>query len=280
MRNLVGALSWQRRTHSPPSRFFYFTQLVLLNPTNRRLLIPLGVLLLLSGLAIPLLQNAAFRDSIAIPYMLGRSAFISSSDPIFADAIITGASPHLASQIEARLAVWNVGQGAPGTLNEIRQDLLTLAPVADVAIRVRNDRRLAIDLVENTPALIWHIDGTYVLVDRDGRRLTTIADRSNHPDLVLISGAGANTRIEQALAIYDHSWTLTQMIRGLVWVGERRWDIVLDRGRVIMLPEREPLAALALLDALDESSGLYDLDLAVIDLRNRGQIVVRKRPVR
>jgi len=277
MWKLTRLLPWRGRAHSPPGRFVYFAQLLFLKPAYREMLILLCIPIILAALAMPLLQNAAFRDHFATLSALGQSAFTKSSDPILDDAAVVGASAGLANQIRQRLAVFSDAEGVSTNVEEIRQDLLALPATADVAVRVRDDRHLAIDVVEKVPAFVWHIDGMYVLVDEDGHRLMTIADRYSRPDLFLISGAGANSRVDEAMAIYNHSWKLTRMIRGLVRVGERRWDIVLDRGRVIMLPEREPLAALPLLDALDGTHDLYNLYLAVIDLRNGGQIVVRKR---
>ena len=49
--------------------------------------------------------------------------------------------------------------------------------------------------------------------------------------------------------VADRSTTL----RGLVRVGDRRWDLVLDRNQKIMLPEQNAPAALERLIALDKA---------------------------
>ena len=40
--------------------------------------------------------------------------------------------------------------------------------------------------------------------------------------------------------------SLTTRVRGLVFIGERRWDVILDRNQIIKLPEIEPMKALKL----------------------------------
>jgi cell division protein FtsQ len=49
-------------------------------------------------------------------------------------------------------------------------------------------------------------------------------------------------------------------------VGERRWDVVLDRDQRILLPETEPGRALERVLALDQAQDLLDRDVTV-DLR-------------
>ncbi|MDZ7909564.1 MAG: cell division protein FtsQ/DivIB [Gemmobacter sp.] len=45
-------------------------------------------------------------------------------------------------------------------------------------------------------------------------------------------------------------------------MGERRWDIVLDRNQRILLPAKEPVRALERLLALDKAEDLLKRDIA------------------
>ena len=57
-------------------------------------------------------------------------------------------------------------------------------------------------------------------------------------------------------------------LRGLVRVGERRWDLVLADGPTIMLPEAEPVAALEQVLALDAAEDLLARAVSHVDMRD------------
>ena len=56
-------------------------------------------------------------------------------------------------------------------------------------------------------------------------------------------------------------------MRGLVRMGERRWDVVLDRGQRILLPEANPVRALERVIVLDEVQETLARDVVVVDMR-------------
>jgi cell division protein FtsQ len=58
-------------------------------------------------------------------------------------------------------------------------------------------------------------------------------------------------------------------------VSHRRWDLFLDNGVQVMLPEVEPLKAAQKLQDLDKKSGLLDRDLTVVDLRLPDRVAIR-----
>jgi cell division protein FtsQ len=51
-------------------------------------------------------------------------------------------------------------------------------------------------------------------------------------------------------------------------MGERRWDVVLDRDQRLMLPEVNPVRALDRTLALDSAEDLLARDFTHLDLRN------------
>ena len=60
-----------------------------------------------------------------------------------------------------------------------------------------------------------------------------------------------------------------------VRVGERRWDMVLDRDQRLLLPSDRPVQALERLLALDQAEDLLARDLVAIDLRDEKRPVLR-----
>ena len=91
--------------------------------------------------------------------------------------------------------------------------------------------------------------------------------QENGVDLPLIAGDGAEEHIAEALEIFDAAGPLITRVRGLVRMGERRWDVVLDRDQRIMLPELGALQALERVIALERAQGVLTRDVARVDMR-------------
>jgi len=64
-------------------------------------------------------------------------------------------------------------------------------------------------------------------------------------------------------------------VRGLVRVGERRWDVVLDRGQTIMLPEAGAVTALRQVIALHDTQDVLNRDVIIVDMRDVARPVLR-----
>ncbi len=77
----------------------------------------------------------------------------------------------------------------------------------------------------------------------------------NLPTLPLIAGEGADEHVTEALDLVRAAGPLGARLRGLVRIGERRWDVVLDRDQRILLPEDAPVQALERVIALDQVAG-------------------------
>jgi len=68
---------------------------------------------------------------------------------------------------------------------------------------------------------------------------------------------------------------ISERLRGLVRIGERRWNLVLDRGQTIMLPEFGAVSALRRVMDLNQSEDLLNRDVLTVDMRNSNRPVLR-----
>jgi cell division protein FtsQ len=93
-----------------------------------------------------------------------------------------------------------------------------------------------------------------------------------------VAGDGADVAAAEALALVAAAGPLTPRLRGLVRMGERRWDMVLDRDQRILLPADNPVRALERLIALDQAEDLLDRDIVAIDLRHQSRPTLRLAP--
>jgi cell division protein FtsQ len=67
-------------------------------------------------------------------------------------------------------------------------------------------------------------------------------------------------------------------VEALVRVDQRRWDLRLRSGGVILLPAHGEAAALRRLDDLDRASGLMKIGFDRLDLRVPEAVAIRPRP--
>jgi cell division protein FtsQ len=123
--------------------------------------------------------------------------------------------------------------------------------------------------------VIWRTEDGLTLLDATGHRVAGLASRGDRPDLPVIAGEGANVAAAEALALVDAAGPLIKRLRGLVRVGARRWDIVLDRNQRLLLPSDRPVQALERLLALDQAEDLLARDVAAIYLRHEKRPVLR-----
>jgi cell division protein FtsQ len=97
------------------------------------------------------------------------------------------------------------------------------------------------------------------------------------PDLPLLIGPGANTRVAELERLLESAPTLGPQLASARWVGRRRWDLSFQSGEIVALPEGELAAqeALGKFAKLDRSTGLLGRGLVRFDLRVPGKMIVR-----
>jgi cell division protein FtsQ len=113
------------------------------------------------------------------------------------------------------------------------------------------------------------------LIDADGVQSGEIMARADRLDLPLIAGDGAEDNIAEALRLFAAAGPLIDRVRGLVRMGERRWDMVLEREQRILLPSENPVAALDRVIALNDAQDMLSRDVAVVDMRNTKRPTLR-----
>ena len=152
-------------------------------------------------------------------------------------------------------------------LEELRARIEELDAVASVSARIRTGGILQIDIVERIPAVVWRGPQGIELLDAEGHRVASLERRARRPDLPLIAGEGAESAVPEGLRLIALAAPFGQRLRGLMRVGERRWDLILNRDLRIMLPETGAALALEQIVALDQVHNLLARDVSVVDFR-------------
>ncbi len=191
---------------------------------------------------------------------------------------IDGVEGELASEVRAALPVEFPASSFELDLEAMRQAVEALGPVRTASLYVRQGGVLQVDVTPRLPVAVWRTREGLRLIDASGVFVATVDRRADHPDLPLIAGEGARDELDEALAIFEAAAPLMPRVRGLVRMGERRWDLVLDRNQRILLPAARPVIALDRVVALGEAQELLDRDVAGIDFRNTKRPTIRLTP--
>ena len=179
---------------------------------------------------------------------------------------VAGNSRTPAATIAAALGLER-GQSIFGVdLKAARRRLMALDWIADAEVRRRYPDSISVQVVEKVPFALWRSpDGLYV-IDREGAVITSknLPAFAKFPKVV---GPGANRGAEIVDAIASHR-VLAARVSVIERVGDRRWNLVLDDGVVVKLPEKDWQKQLDTLEHLIIDKGVLERDILEIDLRS------------
>ena len=167
------------------------------------------------------------------------------------------------------------------SLEAARSRIEQLAWVESATVERRLPGTIVVSLVERRPFAVWQSDGKFVLIDRQGQMVAKqdpAKDATAFATLPLVVGAGAP---EAAAALLDELAKHRQLrarVVAAVRVGQRRWNLRLNTGADVLLPEGAAAAALTRLDQLEASQKLLERPLATVDMRLADRLVVRPQP--
>ena len=116
------------------------------------------------------------------------------------------------------------------------------------------------------------------MISSDGKKLRQVSQRADFGNLPLIAGKGASESLSEARALLATAAPISDRLRGLVRIGERRWDLVLLDGQTIALPEANPEQVLAQVIVLSAAQDLFERDILLMDFRNPRRPTLRLRP--
>lgn len=265
-----------------PSRLAYRLHRLWLTPAVRRMVAQGLPMMLLVGALVAFWSGEERRARVTGLVAELRAAIEARPEFRIDRVEVVTDTPEVAAAVLAELAVELPASSLRLDPAELRARAERLDAVARAAVTVRTGAQgggvLEVRLTERVPVLIWRHAGGLDLLDAEGRRVARIAARAVRPDLPLIAGEGAPAAVAEARALLAAAEPIAHRLQGLVRVGERRWDVVLDRDQRILLPARGAVAALERALALDAAQDVLERDITVLDLRNPQRPILRLTP--
>jgi cell division protein FtsQ len=154
-----------------------------------------------------------------------------------------------------------------------RARLLAIPRIGDAAVLKLYPDRLQITITERQAFALWQKDGRVSVIAQDGTVLEPFSGR--YAGLPLVVGKGAERRAKDFLSLVDQYPDIRDAVRASIMVAQRRWNLRLNNGIDVELPESNVETALARLVALDKDKKLLSRDVASIDLRIPDRVTVR-----
>jgi len=159
-----------------------------------------------------------------------------------------------------------------------KEKLQALPWVRSAAIERRLPGTLFVRLVERKPLAVWQHAGKQELIDRDGA-VIPVTDLGRFARLPTVVGEGAASHARDLIDMLDTRPALAARVSAAIWVGERRWNLRIDRAIDVLLPEDDAAGAWNRLAELERTTALLSRDVQVVDLRLRDRVVVRTSAV-
>lgn len=132
-------------------------------------------------------------------------------------------------------------------------------------------------LEERRPMALWQLDGRIAVIDELGE-VVPGARPEDFAELILVVGPDAPAHTAALLGLLEAAPDLRPLVVAAVRVGGRRWNLRMDGGIDVRLPETDAAAAWAQFARVERQHGVLRRDVDSIDLRLPDRLVVRTAP--
>lgn len=159
---------------------------------------------------------------------------------------------------------------------DVKKRLENISWIHSVEVQRKLPDKIYIRVSERTPIAIlqskhklYLVDSEGIVIEHDG-----IGNFSNLP---IVAGAGAEKEANQFLDCLDKFPKIKKQLIFAIRIGKRRWNIKINKGITVKLPEKMVIQALGILEEIADNNGFFQEDIISIDLRIPDRIIVSKR---
>ena len=252
-------------------KFFSRTHLASLDNGALRLSSLALALAVLSGIVLHGASRAGSFEEGKGP-LSGLPARVSSLLGFAADDIsISGLAQHDASEVLATLRLKPGGSLLGFDADAARQALEKLPWVKTASVTREYPNQLRATVVERHAIALWQNGNNVDLIDETGADMgpTPFTVRGN---FLLVTGEGANIAAAELINQISAIPELQQRVTAAARLGARRWNLYLNTGAKLALPEEGVAQALKTAWSLEQGQNMFSKGVTVIDLRVKDQV--------
>ncbi len=239
---------------------------------------------------IRLIKSRGIQIAIAgFAVILGSGYFIKTADK---NSMLSSASSHMGFEasklvvngnknlninlLQARLATQLGNSLFSFKVDAARDEVLNDPWVKSATVRKVYPDTIVVDVIEREPVALWQSKGEVHLIARDGFVISKAGPK--HMRLPQVVGEGANKAAAEFLSVVSRFPTISQKASAYVRVAGRRWNVRMNDGPQVLLPEADWQVALSELQDLQVSKELLDRDILQIDMRLADRLVIKLDP--
>ncbi|MBX3596849.1 MAG: cell division protein FtsQ/DivIB [Rhizobiaceae bacterium] len=153
-----------------------------------------------------------------------------------------------------------------------RDRISKLPWVENASVRKIYPDTIEVKLHERTPFAIWQHDGQLSVVEKSGNIIAPYNYATRSP-LPLMLGLGAPEVGANFVSKMQEYPDIAARVRAYVRIADRRWNLKLDNGVDVLLPEVGMERALELLGQMNRERNIFDRDVVSIDMRLADRVV-------
>ena len=151
-------------------------------------------------------------------------------------------------------------------IQSARERLMQLDWVSEADVSRRYPDSISVTLVEKMPYALWQASDGLRVVERSGKPIT-YARAEDYPHLPFFIGDAPSGASDLVDAIAQHRAVVAR-VKAMQRVANRRWNLILDDGVVVKLPEDGWAHQLYVLEHLIVDKSVLERDISEIDLRS------------
>ncbi len=162
-------------------------------------------------------------------------------------------------------------------LEKTKEQIETISWVKTLSIKRQLPDTLHLQLEERVPMALWQQDRKVSVIDQEGFVLTH-KNLGRFKDFIIFTGKKAPQYAGGFLKLLAAEPGLFNKVEAAQYVSGRRWNLKLDNGLLVQLPEDQVALALSQLAEHQEKDALLDKDIKSVDVRMFPSIIVQTHP--
>ncbi len=165
------------------------------------------------------------------------------------------------------MPILGIGVGA------LRARLEAIPWIESAIVERRLPDTIFVRLLERQPLALWQHNGRFSVIDAKG---VVVQDEvGEFANLPIVVGEDAPAHAQDLLLLLATEPELQKRVTAAIRVGGRRWNLKLDNGIDVRLPEEDAASAWSRLAALERDNKLLSRDVVAVDLRLPDRLIVR-----
>lgn len=156
-------------------------------------------------------------------------------------------------------------------IEEIKERLDHLDCTKNVLVRRQYPDSIIIEVEEKKPIAIWQNNQKFYYITEDGQ-IMSIKTLNDLENFLVITGKNAPINAVDLVGFLEINQSVKSDVVSATWVGDRRWDIKMNTGMIVMLPEENPEIAWNKFTKIISSPSFIDKGYGIVDLRIAGRV--------